>query len=128
MGKFSRVIIAGVFLTGFTASVICFVCTPRMAMGCCYNKTKPVSSEGESCLSHCARQKTFAASVESQFSVGLKNQGVLFVKNPATVNLQIVPVGLEINTTYYVSQSIVKLNTGQIYFAHLFNHSPPLPL
>jgi hypothetical protein len=128
MNKFFKILIAGVFLTGFITSVICLACTPRIAMGCCHNKVQPASVGDESCLAHCAKQKTFTVSVESNLSVELKNQGAFFVKSSAPVNLQTIPASLEINMVYYVSQSVIKVNTGQVYLAPLFNHSPPLLL
>jgi len=128
MNKLLKILIAGVFLTGFITSVICLVCSPRIAMGCCHNKAQPVSTGDKSCLAHCAKQKTFAVNVENQLAVELKNQSAFFVKSIAPVNLQTILASLEINTTYYINQSIIKLNTGQIYFTPLFNHSPPLPL
>lgn len=128
MNKFLRILIAGVFLTGFIVSVICLACIPRIASDCCHNKAQSASTEDASCLSHCAKQKTFTVNVESQLLAKLKNQSAFFVKSPAPVNLQTIPIGLENNTIYYINQAIVKLNTGQIYFTPLFNHSPPLPL
>ena len=128
MNKFFKILIAGVFLTGLITSVICLVCNPRIAMVCCHNKAQPVLAGDESCLSHCAKQKTFAINVKNQLSIELNNQNAFFVKSPASVNLQIIPAGLEINTAYYINPSIIKLNTGQIYLTSLFNHSPPLSL
>lgn len=128
MNKFLKILISGVFLTGVIASVICLACTSRIASDCCHNKTQPASTRDASCLSHCAKQKTFAINVESQLSLELKNQGAFFVKSSAPIDLQTISASLEINTAHYINQSIIKLNTGQIYFTPLFNHSPPLPL
>ncbi len=127
MHKFLKILIVGVFLTGFVASVICLVCAPRIAMGCCHNKAQPASAGDDSCLSHCAKQKTFAVNVVNQLSVELNNQGGFSVKSPASVNLQTIPAVLEIRIAYYINQPIIKLSTGQIYFTSFFNHSPPLP-
>lgn len=128
MNKLFKILIAGVFLIGFITSVICLVCSPRIVMGCCHNKAQPASTGDESCLAHCAKQKTFAVNVGNQLPVELKNQSAFFVKSPVSVNLQTIPASLEINTAYYINPSIIKLNTGQIYLTLLFNHSPPLPL
>ena len=121
MKKLSKILIVGVFLAGFIVSIICLACNPRIVMSCCHNKVQLTSTRDESCLSHCAKQKTFAVNVNSQLSAELKNQNA----SPAPVNLQTIPTSLEINTAHYINQSIIKLNTGQIYFTPLFNHSPP---
>ena len=126
MSKFFKILISGVFLTGFIVSVVCLVCSPRLAMGSCHNEVQPASAGDDSCLSHCAKQKTFVVSAESNLSVELKNQGAFFVKSPASVNLQTIPASLEINTAHYVNQSVIKLNTGQIWFTPLLNHAPPV--
>ena len=128
MNKLFKILITGVFLAGFIASVICLVCSSRIVINCCHNKTQPATAKDESCLSHCLKQKVFAVNVESQLSVELKNQGASFVKNTVPVNLQTIPASLEINPAYYMNQLIIKLNTGQIYFTPFFNHSPPFPL
>jgi len=125
MHKFIKILIAGFFLAGLIGSVVCFVYTPRIAMGCCHNQAQPASAKDESCLAHCANQKTFAVNVESRLALELENQGASFVKSPGPVNLQAISASREINLAYYINSSTIKLNTGQVYFAPLFNHSPP---
>ena len=125
MNKFIKILIIGVFLTGFIASVICLACSFRIAMGCCQNKAQAASTKDESCLSHCAKQKTFAVNVENQVLEKVKDQSQSLKIGLAASNLQTTTSFLQ-SDLHCINKSVIKLNTGQIWFTPLLNHAPPI--
>jgi len=125
MKKILKILIIGVFLTGFIASVTCLFYSPRIAMPSCHNKTPMRSTEDNSCLSHCLKQKVLAINVGGQLSNELKSKGGFFVRSPVPLNLQSITISLKIDSTRYINQLMSKLNSGQIFLNLSFNHSPP---
>lgn len=117
MKKLFKILITGVFLTGFIASVTCLVYSSRTAIASCHNKTPIKSTEDNSCLSHCLKQKITAINIENQSLKELNSQATFFVNSFAPVNLQFVSVIPQVNPIRYINQS---------RFTPLFNHSPPL--
>lgn len=125
MNKFFKILIAGTFLAGFIISVICLACSSRIAMGCCHNKAKSASAGDDSCLAHCAKQKTFAVNVENQMLEGLKDQSPSFKVSLAAINLQSTPSHFNPDL-HYLNKPVINLNTGQSWFIPLLNHAPPI--
>jgi hypothetical protein len=125
MNKIFKILIAGIFITGFIASVICLVCSSRITMNCCHNQAQPVSAGDDSCLAHCLKQKTFAVNPENQALEELKDQSQSFRVHLAVIKLQAIPThfksGLE-----HINKPVIKLNSGQLWFTPLLNHAPPI--
>ncbi len=126
MNKLFKILIAGIFLTGFIASVSCLVYSQRIAKASCHNKSQSATTGEESCLSHCLKQKIFAVNLDNQLSVELKSQGVFFAREHAVTNLQAILANQEVNTNHYINQLTSNLIIGRIHSTLLFNHSPPL--
>ena len=113
------------FFLGGLSYAFCLNMTQPSASKCCAGKTPVKCSNTEDCLSHCAKQKVFAITGVS-LSEESKAQKPHLVKSSPFFYLRTGPLNQNLEKTYYINLTDIKLNIGQIYFTPLFNHSPPL--
>jgi hypothetical protein len=127
-GKLMRLLFVAIYLAGIISVAFCLTGNFSAVSACCRNNKQAAAKNSENCLSHCAKQKTFALKTEpysqkiSEIKVlfSAQDDSILPLKNPISK--------ASIRSNFYPNEAIPKLLPSQIYLTTYFTLAPPVIL
>lgn len=121
---FIRVILVGLFLFGILSSIMCLTCLKNTSLSC-HNKVKAAAKNSESCLSHCAKQKTLVLETESYSQTRPEMQILFNLKADNVFSSKNLTYKISIPSKFYPNEVMFKLLPSQIYLTTYFILAPP---
>ena len=128
IGKFTRIFLAAIFLAGIISVALCLTGGFRVASSsCCHNKMQ-AAKNSENCLSHCAKQKTFALKTEAYSQEKPEIQPLFNTKVDTFIFLKNSTPKTSAPSKLYPNEAMPKLLPSQTYLATYSTLAPPLAL
>jgi len=125
-GKFIRIFLAAIFITGIISVALCLTGSCRNASSCCHNKMQAAAKNTENCLSHCAKQKVFALKTEVYSQKRLEVKALFNLKFDIFLSLKNFTPKTSGLSKFYLNKAIPILLPSQIYLTPYFTLAPPI--
>jgi hypothetical protein len=124
-GKFMKIFLAVIFLTGIISVALCLTGNFSGASACCHNKMQGVAKNNENCLSDCAKQKVSALKTEV-YSQERPEIQALFNEKDTIISLKNLMPKTFTPSRFYPNEAIPILLPNQTYLASHFTLAPPI--
>ncbi len=123
--KFMRVFLMVIFLAGIISVALCLTGGLRVSSSCCHNKMQGAAQNAENCLSHCAKQKTFALKTDVYFQERPEIKALFSAKADTLLSLNNPTPEISAPSKLYPNEAIPKLLPNQTYLSICLTLAPP---